>query len=75
MVKPLEAADQMAAVGETGFLRYGGQVVIRKEQQVLGLGEADKLDVLLAALAVLTMKDLGEIGVAHVAHFRQIIHQ
>ena len=74
MVQPAEAAYQVAAVGEAGFLGNRIQIVVCEQQKVLGLCEAYEFDVLLAALAVLSVKYLGEVGITHVTHFGQVIN-
>ena len=67
-----EASDQVAAVRKAGLIGNCGQVVIREQQQVFSLAQAYEFNILFAALAILAVKDLGKIGIAHVAHFGEL---
>ena len=62
----------MAAVGKAYITCDSCEVIISKKQQVLGLVQPDKFNILLAALSILLMEYLCKVGIAHVAFGRQV---
>ena len=67
-----ERTDQVAAVCKAGLGGNKVQVIIGKEEQVLDLVQTDKFDILLAALPIVFLKQLGKVRIAHIVFMRQL---
>lgn len=69
-----KGADQMAAVSKPGFIGNIIQIIVCKEQQIFYFAEPYKLDVLLTALTIVFVKQLGKVGIAHMIMVGKILH-
>ena len=64
----------MAAIKKSGFLSNIIQIIIRVQQEILRLIQANILDILLAGAAVIFPKKSCKIRVAHMAHLCQLLY-
>ena len=69
-----ESADQVAAVGEAGFLSDIVQIQIGKQQKFLNLVHPGKFDIFLAGLVVRLAEEAGKMRVTHAAQPGQLLN-
>ena len=67
-------SDKVAAIKKSGFLSNIIQIIIRVQQEILRLIQANILDILLAGAAVIFPKKSCKIRVAHMAHLCQLLY-
>lgn len=74
LIMLLKGADQVAAIGKSGFIGDIIQIIVSEEQQIFHFAEPYKFNVLLTALPVMLVKQLGKVGVTHVVMMGKLFH-